>query len=170
VLSVGAVDQNNGRASFSDTKSTVQVTAPGADITSTYPGTNGNAHSQVQGTSFAAPFVSGLAALVWARYPYLSAQQVVQRIEDTADGPAGLGTGHGLINPVQAITAVQPFGAPSAPPAKAQAVRIDRTPNHASEKIVVLSLTGGSLVVVLLVAAAAVIIPAGRRRRWQPGA
>lgn len=170
VLSVGAVDQNGNLAYFSDTHTNVSVTAPGAVITSTAPGTTGDSYAVDQGTSFAAPFVSGLAALVWSRYPAMKAAQVVQRIEETADGAAGLGTGNGLINPVQAITAVEPARAASAQAtARPGAVAVDRAPKNTSEKVVVLSLAGGGLVIAIAVIAAAVVIPAGRRRRWQPG-
>ncbi|MBB5912839.1 membrane-anchored mycosin MYCP [Nocardia transvalensis] len=67
--------------------------------------------SDIQGTSFAAPYAAGLAALVRARYPELSAAQVIDRILRTSHGP-GSGhddrVGHGLIDPVAALTAELP--------------------------------------------------------------
>ena len=170
VLSVGAVDQNGSLASFADRQTNVSVTAPGSNITSTFPGTNGDAYGAADGTSFAAPFVSGLAALVWSRYPTLTAQQVVRRIVETADGSAGTATGNGLINPVQAITAVVPPEAAPTQAARPAAVTVDRASSNFSEKVVALSLAGGAFVLAVVVIAAAVVIPAGRRRRWRPGA
>ncbi len=105
VLSVGAVDQAGTLTSYTDRKTRVSVTAPGANIASAWPGGYNPAN---QGTSFAAAFVSGVTALVRAAYPRLTAAQVVRRVEATADGPAGAHTGAGLVNPVQAVTAVLP--------------------------------------------------------------
>jgi membrane-anchored mycosin MYCP len=170
VLSVGAVDSHGNLASFSDIKTNVSVTAPGVGVTSTFPGTSGNAYAADEGTSFAAPFVSGLAALLLSRYPQMSAKQVVRQIEETADGSTGVGTGNGLVNPVQAVTAVVPSGPmPTASP-RPGAVTVDRATPNRSEKTVALSLAGGAFGAAVLVIAAAVVIPAGRRRRWRPGA
>jgi membrane-anchored mycosin MYCP len=61
--------------------------------------------------------VSGLAALIRARFPELSAQQVMDRITRTAHAP---GPGHddrvgaGLIDPLAALTAQLPDQPPSA--------------------------------------------------------
>lgn len=108
VLSVGAVAPDGSLASFSDTHTPVSVTAPGVNITSAYPGVFPDSYdSAADGTSFAAAFVSGVVALVRAYHPSLDEAQVVARIEATADGPAGPGTGHGLINPLKAVTAAQ---------------------------------------------------------------
>lgn len=63
----------------------------------------------VQGTSFAAALVTGTAALVRARYPHLSAGDVVNRLMTTARdlGPAGRDPayGFGALDPVAALTA-----------------------------------------------------------------
>lgn len=165
VLSVGAVDDTGALADFSDQKSQVGVTAPGVDVTSTYPGANGDSYAADAGTSFATPLVAGLAALVRARYPQLSAAQVVQRIEETADGNEGPGTGYGLINPVQALTAVIPAASKSQP----ASVTINRPATNGTQKEITLALAGGAVAIVAIVLAAAVVIPAGRRRRWRPG-
>lgn len=62
-------------------KKTVDVFAPGVKIYSTLP--SGNQYGNNQGTSMAAPVVSGIAALIWSRYPQLTAQQVKEAIEKT---------------------------------------------------------------------------------------
>jgi cell wall-associated protease len=62
-------------------KKTVDVFAPGVKIWSTLPG--GNNYGNNQGTSMAAPVVSGLAALIWSYYPNLTAQQVKDAIVKT---------------------------------------------------------------------------------------
>jgi subtilisin family serine protease len=62
-------------ASFSNYgKNEVDVFAPGTRIYSTVPG--GNKYENLQGTSMAAPVVTGVAALVLEYYPNLTAQQV----------------------------------------------------------------------------------------------
>ena len=70
VISVGAVDQAGTLTSYTDRKTRVSVTAPGANIASAWPGGYNPAN---QGTSFAAAFVSGVTALVRAAYPRLTA-------------------------------------------------------------------------------------------------
>lgn len=60
-------------------KKTVDVFAPGVKIYSTLPG--GTSYGNNNGTSMAAPVVSGIAALIWSRYPQLTASQVKEAIE-----------------------------------------------------------------------------------------
>lgn len=67
-------DDDNLKASFSNYgKYTVDVFAPGFKINSTVPG---NKYDEFDGTSMAAPVVSGLAALIWSYYPHLTALEV----------------------------------------------------------------------------------------------
>ena len=80
------------------------VTAPATQLVGARPG----GYWRVQGTSFAAPMVSGTAALVRSRWPTMSAAEVVNRIIRTAKdrGPAGRDGqfGFGLVNPTGALT------------------------------------------------------------------
>jgi subtilisin family serine protease len=59
----------------------VDVFAPGSDILSTSPG---NEYEAASGTSFAAPVVSGIAAMLMAYYPELSAADVRRIILESA--------------------------------------------------------------------------------------
>ncbi len=168
VLSVGAVAQDGSLASFSDTRTPVTVTAPGVDVASAYPGTYPDAYSlDDTGTSFATAFVSGVAALVRASHPNLSAAQVVARIATTADGAAGPGTGYGMVNPVQAVTALLPDdGAGSG--ALAQHVPVTRpAPPDTRARRVTLAITCAAFALGLLVIAVAIVISAARRRNWR---
>jgi len=123
VLSVGAVGSNGAVADFSVNGPWVSVAAPGTDIISLDPANSTALANQsvdekggaqpIQGTSFAAPYVAGLAALVRQRYPELTAAQVMNRIKTTASHPAATGghdnlVGYGMINPIAALTAFIP--------------------------------------------------------------
>lgn len=61
----------------------------------------------IAGSSFAAAYVSGTAALVRAKFPNLSAHQVIHRLQATAHPPpSGRDTviGYGVVDPVAALT------------------------------------------------------------------
>ncbi len=76
-IEVGALSSNKGPylvAGFSNYgKKNVDLFAPGMDIYSTIPGQR---YRSANGTSMAAPMVTGVAALVWSYYPDLSATQL----------------------------------------------------------------------------------------------
>jgi subtilisin family serine protease len=73
-------------ASFSNYgKKEVDVFAPGTRIYSTLPG--GKNYGNLQGTSMAAPVVTGVAALILEYYPTLTPQQVKYCIEKSAVAP-----------------------------------------------------------------------------------
>lgn len=170
VLSVGAVEQNGSLAPFSDQRSHVAVTAPGVNITSTAPG--GYSVNNLTGTSFATAFVSGVAALVRSRYPSLTGPAVVARIEETADGSTGPGTGDGLVSPLQAVTAIlAPTTAQTpSPTPRPQAVSVDQAPppDLAAQRTA-LEIVAITLGLAGLVAIGALVIRQGRRRRWHAG-
>jgi membrane-anchored mycosin MYCP len=161
VLAVGAVGPGGVLAGFSDRHTPVGVTAPGVNITSAYPGTFPAAYAPVQnGTSFAAAFVSGVVALVRSAHPGLNAAQVVARIEATARGAAGPGTGHGMVDPVRAVTAVLPAE-------RAHAAQTARAaPTGISARTVALAVIAGSFG--LLVVVVTTVLAARRRQRAGP--
>jgi subtilisin family serine protease len=160
VLAVGAVGPDGVLAGFSDQHTPVGVTAPGVNVTTAYPGTFPAAYDPGQnGTSFAAAFVSGVVALVRSAHPGLNAAQVVARIEATAHGATGPGTGHGLVDPVRAVTAVLPAEQP-------RAARTARAaPSGGSARTVALAAIAGSFGLLVVLTAVLVI---RRRRRTGP--
>lgn len=104
VLAVAASDRNNERAPFSQSGEFVGVAAPGVDMVSTVPG---GGHCSDNGTSFAAPYVAGVAALVKAKHPDWTARQIVAQIQQTAErSVAGHDrlVGWGVVDPVRALT------------------------------------------------------------------
>ncbi|WUH90586.1 type VII secretion-associated serine protease mycosin [Streptomyces sp. NBC_00433] len=104
VLAVGASDRNNERASFSQAGDFVGVAAPGVDMLSTVPG---GGQCVDNGTSFAAPYVAGVATLIRDKHPDWTAAQVIAQIEQTAQRTS-LGhnslVGWGVVDPVRALT------------------------------------------------------------------
>lgn len=84
VISVGATDQADQKASFSNYGTTVDVMAPGVGIISTVASSN-SAYASYSGTSMACPLVAGLSALVLAVNPSFSPAQVEARLKSTCD-------------------------------------------------------------------------------------
>lgn len=81
MLIVGSSLQNGTLAPFSNYgKETVDILAPGIEITSTSPD---NKYATEEGTSLSAPIVTGIAALLRSYFPNLSAQQVKDIIMQT---------------------------------------------------------------------------------------
>lgn len=104
VMAVGSVNQTQKLSTFSCYGYGMSVVAPGEGILSTFPG---GTYAMIDGTSMATPFVSGAAALVWSKHPQWTAQQVRQRLEQTATdlGDAGFDPkyANGLINLEKAL-------------------------------------------------------------------
>jgi subtilisin family serine protease len=81
VIGVGAVDNADNRAVFSNFGLGLDVVAPGVEIYST---TIGNAYTRQSGTSMAAPYVSGLAAILRGMPGNDSVDQITLQIESSA--------------------------------------------------------------------------------------
>ena len=107
IIAVGAVDQNNALATFSNLAGTAQnffLVAPGVAIVST---TIDGGFAAADGTSFAAPHVAGGIALLLERFPNLTAQDAVNILLTTATDLGAVGTdatfGRGLLNLAAAL-------------------------------------------------------------------
>ncbi|WP_431678805.1 type VII secretion-associated serine protease mycosin [Kitasatospora sp. KL5] len=86
VVAVGAVDQQGNIWSKSNNGPEVTLAAPGVDIYSA-TAKSASSYGKGNGTSGAAAYVSAIAALVRAKYPNLSAGQVVNRMIKSAYPP-----------------------------------------------------------------------------------
>ncbi|MCZ4078130.1 type VII secretion-associated serine protease mycosin [Rhodococcus sp. H36-A4] len=174
VLTVGSVDPDGRPSAFTLGGPWVDVAAPGTSMTSLSPTgsglTNGTVDGQghtvpIQGTSFAAPLVSAVAALIRAHRPELTAMQVIERIEATAHKPADGWNpliGHGIIDPLAAVTA-QVDGIPSAAavdPVSMQAPVVPDPPDLRPRSI---ATTGSILVGVALLLGLGIAMPLRRR-------
>lgn len=136
VLSVGAVDASGAPLDKSMSGPWVGVAAPGTHIMGVSPQGGGpvNAYPPSRpgeknmpfwGTSFSAAYVSGVAALVRAKFPDLSAHQVINRIVQSAHNPpAGVDNrvGYGLVDPVAALTFNIPAGERLAPGSQSRVI------------------------------------------------
>ncbi|WP_347242234.1 type VII secretion-associated serine protease mycosin [Streptomyces sp. IB2014 016-6] len=104
VLAVAASDRNNERASFSQSGEFVGIAAPGVDMVTTVPG---GGHCADNGTSFSAPYVAGIAALIKSKHDGWTQEQIVAQIQQTAErsipGRDRL-VGWGVVDPVRALT------------------------------------------------------------------
>lgn len=107
VLSVAATDDSDFKANFSNFGTTVDVAAPGVSILGTLDGDN---YGHGSGTSFSAPIVSGVIALVRAQNPQYSGLQAAEQVRVTADNidarnPAYAGLlGSGRVNALRAVS------------------------------------------------------------------
>jgi thermitase len=105
VVSVAATNGSDGLASFSNYGAArVDLGAPGVAINSTIPG----GYTDMSGTSMAAPYVTGAAALVYSLFPDFNGAKVKHRILSGVDPVAGLAgkslTG-GRLNAARALLA-----------------------------------------------------------------
>ncbi|WP_414935915.1 type VII secretion-associated serine protease mycosin [Amycolatopsis sp. cmx-11-51] len=166
VLSVAAIDDTGGVADFSVNGPWVSVAAPGTKIISLDPADGSNSLANltiegngepgaIQGTSFAAPYVAGVAALVRAKFPGLQAREVMNRIKATAQHPAAPGgrdnfVGFGVIDPIAALTAIVPSEADKAKPVQLPADLPPANDRDPAPMIVALAGTGGGLVALLV--------------------
>jgi hypothetical protein len=93
-VTVGASTESDARTSFSNYGTCVDLFAPGANILSAHS-SGSTALALASGTSAAAPFVSGVAALWLEKYPEASPLSIGQAIasQATADALSEVGTG-----------------------------------------------------------------------------
>jgi len=117
VLTVGASDRANGIADFSSRSRFVDLAAPGVEIP--IATALGKGWRTADGTSFAAPLVSGAAAWVWTVRPELDATQLFEVMRRSAVDTGAPGrddaAGFGLLNVPAALTYAAPLRDPLEP-------------------------------------------------------
>ena len=82
VLSVAATGQNDVHWNGTSFATTVDVSAPGENVYSTY---KNSSYAYGWGTSFASPIVAGLAGLLKTKFPNYTPQQLAAQIRITSD-------------------------------------------------------------------------------------
>ncbi len=135
-LVVGAIEKDGYKADSSNYGSHVDVVAPGVSIWTTQ--INGG-YTINQGTSFAAPHVAGIAALIWAMDPDIQVWRVRDIIEQSTKKVGGFEfgitdtrrnglwnqyVGYGLVDAHMALSAVS-GSAPATPVVKSTLSEVD---------------------------------------------
>ena len=126
VVDVSGVNQNGSVWSGSDYGSHIVLAAPGSDVLGDDSGTD-TQYELGNGTSGATAYVSAAAALVRAKFPNLTAGQVINRLIKTADDPSAkpgqttpdLHYGYGIARPERALAEDIPAGPAQGPLAQA---------------------------------------------------
>ena len=120
VLTVGALDQPAPPALFSSGSQHVDLAAPGVDIPVAVPTTLPPAdllRRTFNGTSFAAPLVSGAAAWVWTARPTLDVTQLFEVMRASAQDVSSPGydsfSGFGRLDIPAALTVAAPRARPA---------------------------------------------------------
>lgn len=120
VISVGASDINDNKASFSAYGETVDIFAPGYQILSTSRLGKGssefnNDYAYINGTSFSAPLVSGISALLLSKNKNLTNEEIRGIIVSSTDYFPGQGSWDHLYSSgkLNAVNAVNNFNSPS---------------------------------------------------------
>jgi len=112
VMSVAAYEDG---ADFSQQNNQVEISAPGVDVRSTYPG---DRISSKTGTSMATPHVAGVAALIWSRFPECTNVQIRNILVMTAKKLGGVEYsnryGYGLVQAKEAFDLLNSSGCEAA--------------------------------------------------------
>ncbi|MFC7303189.1 type VII secretion-associated serine protease mycosin [Streptomyces monticola] len=178
VLAVAASDRNNERAAFSQSSESVDVAAPGVDMISTVPG---GGHCSDNGTSFSAPYVTGVAALLKEKQPTWTPRQINAQIMQTAERAT---SGHdrlvgwGVVDPVRALAeADEPIEQPvpgndsaeKAKPPSAVALPLGETAQERASRLGAYVVVGSSVLVAIIAGGAVAIRDARRRAKRKAG-
>ncbi|WP_438872250.1 type VII secretion-associated serine protease mycosin [Paractinoplanes rishiriensis] len=173
VIGVGATTAEGTRATYSQHGKYVDIAAVGDNVTVAWRGTG---HAVVQGTSFAAPFVSATVALIKQRFPDATPDEIFRRLTATADpAPGGDKSddyGYGLLNPYRALTeSLGPATRAPRPPAvmsgnDPEAAALAARRARSEERAMLFGAIG--MVAALLLGVVALIMRRGRQRGWRP--
>ncbi|WP_239127219.1 type VII secretion-associated serine protease mycosin [Asanoa siamensis] len=162
VIAVAGIDKVGHHVNTSTSGPYVDVAAPGAEVDGPMPRGDKYAQFKDGGTSFAAAYVSGLAALIRSAEPTLTPAQVAARITATADHPAegrNNQVGFGMINPYRALTAIAGASEPSPAAAALAPVALPEDPMGGTRALATWTATG------LAALALVIAISAGVARR-----
>jgi subtilisin family serine protease len=123
LISVGSIDNNGSQSSFSNWgERTVDLFAPGGEILSTYPESlydpsNPSTHPargyyKTGGTSYAAPHVAGVAALIYSLHPWMGGKELKTALRASVDDlpQTGLCSTNGKINAYKAVNYIPIVG------------------------------------------------------------
>ena len=125
VITVAATNRSGGRASYSNYGTVVDVAAPGGDsgaaiLSTLNAGTKApgaDSYAGYMGTSMATPHVAGVVALMLAKNPNLTPDDVESRLKSSARAfPASCsGCGSGIVDASAAVDAASGTATPAGP-------------------------------------------------------
>jgi type VII secretion-associated serine protease mycosin len=179
VIAVGGIDQQGAHVADANVGPSTAPGAPNIDLAGpgdkiVGPAAHGGGYVVDRGTSFAAAYVSGVAALIRAEEPGLNPADVQRRMELTADIPAGgpnNEVGYGMVNPYRALTTLLTRRHNDVtPPPSGQLPQVATAVDPLAE----VKATAGWVVAGGVVLAAGLflgnlVLPRGRARGWRPG-
>ncbi|OBK21023.1 type VII secretion-associated serine protease mycosin [Mycobacterium asiaticum] len=181
VLSVASVASDGRASKFTMAGPWVGIAAPGENIASVSNADGGGLanglpddHQQLiplSGTSYASAYVSGVAALVRAKYPALPAAEVVRRITATAqNGPRDPSNviGSGIVDPVAALTWQLPAAPAGETPASVKPVAVPPPPAPRDTTPRNVALAGAGVLTLLVIITAATVAVTRRRKEPTP--
>ena len=137
VITVAATTRTGARAAYSNIGSSVEIAAPGGSVPlntngiestvntgTTTPNVGGSTYASYQGTSMAAPAVTGVVSLILSLRPNLTPAETLSILQSTARGfPRGTGRdcstsicGAGIVNAAAAVASLAGLGATPAGP------------------------------------------------------
>jgi membrane-anchored mycosin MYCP len=177
VLTVGSVNAHGEPSSFTLAGPWVDVAAPGESVISLSSTGDGLVNvlggpqgpTPLSGTSYAAPVVSGLAALIRSRFPKLTARQVMERIKATAHHPPSgwdPRVGAGLVDVLAAVSTDPPVSSVAPLPRAPMPIHPAPVPAPADHSARNTAFTGAAVCTGALVA----VLAAGALRRRLPRA
>ncbi|MCT7658118.1 type VII secretion-associated serine protease mycosin [Mycobacterium deserti] len=173
VLTVGSIGSDGKPSKFSLGGPWVDVAAPGENVVSLDPDGEGlvdtlptaGGEKAISGTSYAAPVVTGVVALVRARSPELTARQVMQLIEDTARRPPDNWNpfvGHGVVDALAAVSAGRHTHSADVEPIRMASIPATAEPDDRSGHI---AIRGAAICLAMTAAVIAAMTSARLRRR-----
>ncbi len=96
VMAVGATDQSDTRAGFSQFGTNLEIAAPGTSIRTT---SLGDGYTTTQGTSFSSPIISAVAGLMWSHNPALTNEEVRELLHMSGEQVGGFDYNHDATRP-----------------------------------------------------------------------
>ncbi|OBK22331.1 type VII secretion-associated serine protease mycosin [Mycobacterium asiaticum] len=181
VLSAASLAPDGRPSKFTMAGPWVGIAAPGENIASVSNADGGGLanglpddHQRLiplSGTSYAAGYVSGVAALIRAKYPEMRANEVVRRITATAqNGPREPSNvvGAGTVDAVAALTWQLPAAAGGASPASVKPVKVPPPPAPKDTTPRNVALAGAGLLALLVIVTAATVAVSRRRKEPTP--
>jgi membrane-anchored mycosin MYCP len=172
VIAVAGTDEQDRHVSTSTPGDFVDVAAPGVRVDGPLPQGGGYGQFLQGGTSFAAAYVSGVAALIRGYDPRLTPAQIADRITATADHPPegwNRNVGFGVVNPYRAVGSVTGGRVATRRPGETVAKIPPRTDPLRGARVAAVWAAVGALSLTVLVLIAGAVIRRGKARRWRPG-